>query len=70
MRFHTKLFKSKVITSVFVIVWLLILLLITINHTLSCVDTNKKIKKSCLGKNDKNYLISAYKILVSQNSRR
>ena len=47
MKFYSKIFKAKVITSIFIVIWLLILLLITINNTLSCVDTNGKLKSHC-----------------------
>ena len=47
MKFYSKIFKAKVITSIFIVIWLIILVFITINHTLSCVKTNGCLKKSC-----------------------
>ena len=40
MKFFSKIFKAKVIASIFIIIWLIILVLITINHTLSIVTPN------------------------------
>jgi len=41
------MFKAKVIASIFIIIWVLILLLITINHSLSCVKPDGTVKKIC-----------------------
>ena len=47
MKFYSKIFKTKTIVSVFIIIWIIILILITINHSLSCVDTKGCLKKYC-----------------------
>ena len=62
MKFFSKIFKAKVIASVFIIVWVIILLLITINHSLSCVKPNGSLKKSCEKK-----IRHSYKKLVEKN---
>ena len=64
MKFFSKIFKAKVIASIFIVIWLLILLLITINNTLSCVDTNGILKSHC----EKNFdeMRSAYKRIVKK----
>ena len=68
MRFYTKIFKAKVISSVFIIAWLLILLLITINHTLSCVDTYGCLKNACAGDKSKpSTMRSSYRKLIEKN---
>ena len=46
MKFFSKIFKAKVIASIFIIVWLIILILITINHSLSLIKPNGQLKKS------------------------
>ena len=62
MKFFSKIFKAKVIASIFIIVWVIILLLITINHSLSCVKPDGALKKSCEKK-----IRHSYKKLVEQN---
>ena len=47
MRFYTKICKAKFVISLIVVIWIFILTLITINHTLSCVDKEGDLKKSC-----------------------
>ena len=47
MRFFSKMFKAKVIASIFIIIWIIILLLITINHSLSCVKPDGTVKEIC-----------------------
>ncbi len=64
MKFFSKIFKAKVITSIFIVIWLLILLLITINNTLSCVDTNGKLKSHC--EKVKDEMRSAYRRIVKK----
>ena len=64
MKFFTKIFKAKVITSIFIVIWLLILLLITINNTLSCVDTNGTLKSYC--EKGKNEIRSTYKRILKK----
>ncbi len=60
MKFFSKIFKAKVIASVFIIIWLIILLLITINHSLSCVNPDGNLKNSCNPDKDKVYLRYSY----------
>ena len=54
MKFYSKIFKAKTIVSVFIILWIIILILITINHTLSCVNIKGCLKESCKGKKKNN----------------
>ena len=69
MRFYTKLFKVQLVTSIFLFAWILILLLITINHTLSCVDRNGKLKEWCKGGEDFD-LKTVYKVVIERASRK
>ncbi len=67
MKFYSKIFKAKTVVSVFIIIWVIILILITINHTLSCVDTKGYLKTSCQKCENKKYtpdLRSTYSNLV------
>ena len=67
MKFYSKIFKAKTIVSVFIIIWVIILILITINHTLSCVDAKGYLKSSCQKCENKKYtpdLRSNYKDLI------
>ena len=71
MKFYSKIFKAKTIVSVFIILWIIILILITINHSLSCVNINTGcLKDSCKGKNhNKNVLRSSYFELEYQSCK-
>ena len=46
MKFYSKIFKAKVIASIFIIVWIIILILITINHSLSYVNPDGCLKET------------------------
>ena len=76
MNFYSRIFKVKVISSVFLIIWILILLLITINNTLSCIDMDGCLKSSChfteIKENDNNkteidLLRTSYQRLILKN---
>ena len=67
MKFYSKIFKAKTIVSVFIIIWIIILVLITINHSLSCVDIKGHFKNSC---GNLTYVRSSYRSLLDRNSQR
>ena len=47
MKFYSKIFKAKTVVSIFITIWIIILILITINHGLSCVNSSGCLKKWC-----------------------
>ena len=73
MKFYSKIFKAKTIVSVFIIIWIIILILITINHTLSCVDLDGCLKKSCQKRKDNEYISyirSSYSVLLEKSCKK
>ena len=64
MKFYSKIYKAKVIASVFIIVWLLILVLITINHSLSFVKPSGEIKESYEKYQRENKIRYSYRKLI------
>ena len=73
MKFFSKIFKAKVIASIFIIIWLIILVLITINHTLSIVTPNGEIKESykkfIKDKNKDSIIRYSYYRLIKNNDK-
>ena len=47
MKFYSRIFKAKTVVSIFITIWIIILILITINHGLSCVNSSGCLKKWC-----------------------
>ena len=64
MKFYSKIFKAKAVVSVFVITWIIILILITINHSLSLVDSRGKLKSVCNFEICEKYIRSSYNNLL------
>ena len=65
MRFISTIYFAKTVFSVFLFIWLIILVLITLNSVLSCVDKNGCLKINCRYKhfNDEyKKVISSYQI--------
>jgi len=54
---------AKIFIGAFLIIWLLILLIITTNHALSCVDNNGCLRSQCEYKE----LKPAYKAAILKN---
>ena len=66
MKFYSKIFKAKAVVSVFVITWIIILILITINHSLSLVDSRGNLKHVCKFETCKKYIRSSYQNLLKK----
>ena len=47
MRFISTIYFAKTVFSVFLFIWLIILVLITLNSVLSCVDKNGCLRRYC-----------------------
>ena len=69
MKFYSKIFKAKTVVSVFIIIWVIILILITINHGLSCVNSSGCLKHWCNNKND-NIIRSKYSSLIKSSCKK
>ncbi len=69
MKFYSKIFKAKTVVSVFIIIWVIILILITINHGLSCVNSSGCLKDWCNNKND-NIIRSKYSSLIKSSCKK
>ena len=71
MKFYTRVFKAKCVFSTFIIIWISLLTLITINHSLSCVNPKGQLKESCKSwtykGNRRNVLRAEYKKLLKEN---
>ncbi len=68
MKFFSKIFKAKVIASIFIIVWIIILILITINHSLSFVNPDGCLKKTFKSLKDQSKIRSSYSRLLEDNT--
>ena len=70
MKFYSKIFKAKTIVSVFIVVWIIILILITINHSLSCVNNKGCLKESCKKNTTTSIVRSSYMQLIDSSCNR
>ena len=48
MRFISTIHFAKTVFSVFLVIWLIILVMITLNSVLSCVDKNGCLRDNCI----------------------
>ena len=73
MKFYSKIFKAKTVVSIFITIWIIILILITINHGLSCVNSSGCLKKWCMANENEsgdNIIRSKYNSLLKTSCKK